>query len=162
LTTSAVTPLPDGSNLSAITMDLSGTTQLKSDFKVSNPNMNGSAPSELSGYQISDDGTVSALFEDGSTIPLSRVALANVASPDSLKPLAGNVFSPTLESGALDFSAPQEDGFGTLLSGALEGSNVDIGEELTEMIASQRSYTANSKVFQTGADLLDVLVNLKR
>lgn len=156
------TGLPDGSNLSATTIDLTGTSQLKSDFKVSNPNMNGSAPSAISGYQISDDGTVSALFEDGTTVSLSRVALANVASPDALTPLAGNVYSPNLESGAFDFSAPQEDGFGTLLTNALEGSNVDIGEELTEMIASQRSYTANSKVFQTGADLLDVLVNLKR
>jgi len=156
------TSLPDGSELSATTIDLTGTSQLKSDFKVSNPNMNGNAPSAVSGYQISDDGTVAALFEDGTTVPLSRVALANVASPDSLTPLAGNVYSPNLESGAFDFSAPQEDGFGTLLSNALEGSNVDIGEELTEMIASQRSYTANSKVFQTGSELLDVLVNLKR
>ncbi|RUU23587.1 MAG: flagellar hook protein FlgE, partial [Mesorhizobium sp.] len=43
-----------------------------------------------------------------------------------------------------------------------ENSNVDIAEELTNMIAAQRSYTANSKVFQTGSDLMDVLVNLKR
>jgi len=164
-TPATITLAPDsvgGADLSAITLDLTGTSQLKSDFKVSNPNMNGSAPSAISGYQISDDGTVSALFEDGTTVPLSRVALANVASPDSLTPLAGNVYSPNLDSGAFDFSAPQEDGFGTLLTNALEGSNVDIGEELTEMIASQRSYTANSKVFQTGSDLLDVLVNLKR
>ena len=49
-----------------------------------------------------------------------------------------------------------------IISGALENSNVDIAEELTNMIAAQRSYTANSKVFQTGSDLMDVLVNLKR
>ena len=48
------------------------------------------------------------------------------------------------------------------MSGALEGSNVDIAEELTDMIEAQRNYTANSKVFQTGSDLLDILVNLKR
>ena len=53
-------------------------------------------------------------------------------------------------------------GYGDILSGALEDSNVDIAEELTTMIESQRSYTANSKVFQTGSELLDVLVNLKR
>ena len=49
-----------------------------------------------------------------------------------------------------------------IISGALENSHVDIAEELTDMIAAQRSYTANSKVFQTGSDLMDVLVNLKR
>jgi len=48
------------------------------------------------------------------------------------------------------------------VSGALEGSNVDIAEELTNMIESQRNYTANSKSFQTGSELLDILVNLKR
>lgn len=52
--------------------------------------------------------------------------------------------------------------YGTILSGALEDSNVDIAEELTSMIESQRNYTANSKVFQTGSELLEVLVNLKR
>ena len=51
---------------------------------------------------------------------------------------------------------------GSVVSGALESSNVDIAEELTNMIAAQRSYTANSKVFQTGSELMDVLVNLKR
>ena len=51
---------------------------------------------------------------------------------------------------------------GTILSGALEDSNVDVAEELTAMIESQRNYTANSKVFQTGSELMEVLVNLKR
>ena len=48
------------------------------------------------------------------------------------------------------------------MSGALENSNVDIAQELTSMIEAQRSYTANSKVFQTGSELMDILVNLKR
>ena len=50
----------------------------------------------------------------------------------------------------------------TIVSGALESSNVDIAEELTTMIESQRTYTANSKTFQTGSELMDVLINLKR
>jgi flagellar hook protein FlgE len=53
-------------------------------------------------------------------------------------------------------------GLGTIASGALESSNVDLADELTSMIESQRGFTANSKSFQTGADLLDVVVNLKR
>ena len=51
---------------------------------------------------------------------------------------------------------------GSIVSGAVENSNVDIAKELTAMIESQRNYTANSKMFQTGSDLMDVLVNLKR
>jgi flagellar hook protein FlgE len=57
---------------------------------------------------------------------------------------------------------PGNSGLGTIISGALEDSNVDIAEELTSMIESQRNYTANSKVFQTGSELMEVLVNLKR
>ena len=53
-------------------------------------------------------------------------------------------------------------GYGSIISGALEDSNVDIAEELTSMIESQRNYTANSKVFQTGSELMETLVNLKR
>mgnify|MGYP001092771939 FL=1 len=53
-------------------------------------------------------------------------------------------------------------GLGTVQSGALEDSNVDLADELTDMISAQRGFTANSKSFQTGADLLDVVVNLKR
>ncbi len=51
---------------------------------------------------------------------------------------------------------------GKVMSGTLEESNADIAQELTDMIEAQRSYTANSKVFQTGSELMDVLVNLKR
>ena len=56
----------------------------------------------------------------------------------------------------------QEGGRGNIVSGSLEQSTVDLATELTDMIDAQRGYTANSKVFQTGAELMDVLVNLKR
>ena len=90
------------------------------------------------------------------------MALANVESPDNLVPQSGNVYSQGVDSGVIVTGFAGSGDFGSIQSGALEGSNVDIANELTAMIESQRSYTANSKVFQTGADLLDVLVNLKR
>ncbi|TGV74245.1 flagellar hook protein FlgE, partial [Mesorhizobium sp. M00.F.Ca.ET.158.01.1.1] len=74
----------------------------------------------------------------------------------------GNVYAQGTESGAVRVGFANEGKAGWIISGALENSNVDIAEELTDMIAAQRSYTANSKVFQTGSDLMDVLVNLKR
>jgi len=85
-----------------------------------------------------------------------------VASPDLLTPLNGNVYSANGESGVTVTGFPQTNGFGIINDGSLEGSNVDLAEELTTMVEAQRSYTANSKVFQTGSDILDVLVNLKR
>ena len=103
-----------------------------------------------------------AQYENGSFRALYRIPLATVQSPDQLKVLPGNVFTQSADSGAVQIGFANEGGLGTVVSGALENSNVDIAEELTNMIESQRSYTANSKVFQTGADLMDILVNLKR
>ena len=85
-----------------------------------------------------------------------------VNSPDQLRSLTGNVFVESDMSGEVRLGFPDEGSSGSVVSGAVETSNVDIAEELTEMIQSQRNYTANSKVFQTGSDLMDVLLNLKR
>ena len=88
--------------------------------------------------------------------------LADVESPDNLTPEAGNVYSTNLNSGTAHAANAGSGGLGTIQSGALEDSNVDLADELTSMIEAQRGFTANSKSFQTGADLLDVVVNLKR
>ena len=67
-----------------------------------------------------------------------------------------------MDSGDPSIGFAGSSSFGVIKSGSLEQSNADMGSELTAMIEAQRGYTANSKVFQTGSDLLDVLVNLKR
>lgn len=151
--------VPGGASL---TLDLSEMSQLNYPFTVDDADVNGNAPSAVTDVEISADGTVFAKYENGDLKPLYQVALANVPSPDNLIPLPGNVYQQGIDSGVITTGFAGSGGFGNLISGALEGSNVDLAGELTDMIASQRSYTANSKVFQTGSDLLDVLVNLKR
>ena len=94
--------------------------------------------------------------------PLFSIPIATVASPDKLTVVSGNVFAQSADSGKIVYGLANEGKNGKIVAGALENANVDIAEELTAMIESQRNYTANSKVFQTGADLMDVLVNLKR
>ncbi|CAK06222.1 flagellar hook protein FlgE [Rhizobium johnstonii] len=144
-----------------IDMDLTGFTQLGADF-AGTGTPNGQAASPVKDVTVDGDGIVYAKYEDGSTKPLYRIPLANVASPDKLTLMSGNVYSANGQSGVTVTGFPQTNGLGTIKAGALEGSNVDLAGELTEMIESQRSYTANSKVFQTGSDIMDVLVNLKR
>ncbi|RUU20759.1 flagellar hook protein FlgE [Mesorhizobium sp. M7A.T.Ca.TU.009.01.3.2] len=151
--------VPNGATLN---LDLSALTQLGAGFTVSDAQVNGNAPSTIDKVQISKDGTIYAQYKDGSTKPLYKIPLADVQSPDQLTALPGNVYSQGTESGAVRVGFANEGKLGSIISGALENSNVDIAEELTNMIAAQRSYTANSKVFQTGSDLMDVLVNLKR
>ncbi|MDQ0559706.1 flagellar hook protein FlgE [Rhizobium mesoamericanum] len=145
----------------SIAMDLSGFTQLASDF-AGKGTPDGQAASPVKDVTISKDGTVYAKYSDGTSKPIYRIPLATVASPDNMTLMSGNVYSANGQSGVTVTGFPQTNGFGTIQSGALESSNVDLAGELTEMIESQRSYTANSKVFQTGSDIMDVLVNLKR
>lgn len=156
--TSLSLTIPGGS---AFTLDLSVMTQVATDFEFK-ANVNGNAPSSIESVEVDTDGTMYALYGDGTRIATYRIPLATVASPDNLLPEVGNVYSVSMNSGNVQIDFAGSSGLGTVKSEALEQSNVDLASELTSMIESQRGYTANSKVFQTGADLLDVLVNLKR
>ena len=149
-------------NGAPMTLDLSTLTQLGTGYTPGDAHVNGNAPSTIEKIEISKDGTIYALNKDGSSKALYKIPLADVTSPDQLAALAGNVYAQSSESGAVRIGFANEGKLGAIISGALENSDVDIAEELTSMIAAQRSYTANSKVFQTGSDLMDVLVNLKR
>ena len=150
--------IPGGS---PFTMDFSAMTQVATDFQFK-PTLDGNAPSTIEKVEVDTDGTMYALYTDGTRIATYNIPLATVPSPDNLVPEVGNVFSVGIDSGNVQLDFAGRSGLGTVKSSALEDSNVDLANELTSMIESQRGYTANSKVFQTGADLLDVLVNLKR
>lgn len=145
-----------------IDIDLSKMTQLDTSYTVIDAKVDGAAPSGIEGVQIANDGTVYAKYQNGAMKAIYRIPIADVPSPDLMQVLPGNVFVPTAGSGTVQMGFANESGRGSVVAGALENSNVDIAQELTDMIESQRSYTANSKVFQTGADLMDILVNLKR
>ena len=112
--------------------------------------------------EVATDGTLYAVYNDGTRVATYKIPLATVPSPDNLVPEVGNVYSVGIDSGNVQVDFAGKSGLGVVKSEALEASNVDLADELTSMIESQRGFTANSKTFQTGADLLDVLVNLKR
>lgn len=152
-------PVPGGSN---IDLDLSRVSQLAGDFKVIEVNADGNAPSDVTAVEIGSDGTLYSIYENGARRAGYRIPLATVVSVDQLTPVSGNVFQLSNESGDLRVGFADGGGLGKIVSGALENSTVDLANELTDMIEAQRNYTANSRVFQTGSELLDVLVNLKR
>lgn len=152
-------PVPGGATFS---LDIGGLSQLATGYVVISATADGNPPSGAELVEISPDGLVYASYESGARIAVFRIPLAHVTSPDMLSPLAGNVYATSSQSGDVEIGFAREAGLGSILSGALEQSTVDLASELTSMIDAQRSYTANSKVFQTGSELMDVLVNLKR
>ena len=144
------------------TIDFSQISQVATGETALELAVDGNAPSAVESVDIANDGTVYAVFENGARRATYRIPLATVPSVDQLTPQSGNVYSVNNMSGDVIVGFPESGSFGSIRSGALEQSNVDLATELTAMIESQRSYTANSKVFQTGSEILDVLVNLKR
>ena len=148
-------------NGQAFTLDLAALSANAAEYSPSYDG-NGNAPSQVAGYDISSDGILSAIYENGSRVETYRIPLAKVPAPDKMMVTAGNTFLTTRDSGEFQLGFAGEGGRGTTEGGSLEQSNADLANELTTMIEAQRNYTANSKVFQTSAELMDVLVNLSR
>jgi len=150
--------VPNGQTMS---LDLSGMTQLAAAFNVTSATANGNAPSSVTGVSVATDGTLTFNYADGTSAAAYDIPLANVASPDNLTSVNGDAFLPNATSGPVYLGTAGGAGFGSIESSSLESSTVDLATELTEMIQAQSAYEANSKVFQTGADILDVLNGLK-
>ncbi len=88
---------------------------------------------------------------------LGQIQLANFLNPAGLDPRGGNVFAETSASGTATAGAPNSNGLGAVQQGFLEGSNVNVVEELVTMIATQRAYELNSKAIQTSDQMLQRL-----
>jgi flagellar hook protein FlgE len=161
-TLSAGSPLsftvPGGQTMS---LDLSKLTQLSASFNVSAATANGNAPANLQGVSIASNGALSFDYSNGASIPAYDIPLANVASPDNMTSVNGNAYSANSQSGPVFLGNAGSGSFGAVQSSSLESSTVDLATELTDMIQAQSAYEANSKVFQTGANILDVLNGLK-
>jgi flagellar basal-body rod protein FlgG len=115
-------------------------------------------PANVLAVTIAADGTVNAAVA-GQTAPqaLGQLQLATFINPAGLDPRGGNLYGETAASGTPGSGAPGTAGFGTLQQGFVEGSNVNVVEELVAMIATQRAYELNSKAIQTSDQMLQKL-----
>jgi flagellar hook protein FlgE len=157
--TTITIPVPGSGNL---VLDLAQSSQLATDYTVIDAKVNGNAPSAVDRIEVDGEGTLFAIFENGSRVATFHIPLADVPSADNLTPETGDVYTTSATSGDMLIGFPGQGGFGILSSSSLEQSTVDLATELVKMIESEKHFSVNSKVFQTGADLLDVIVNLKR
>jgi flagellar hook protein FlgE len=145
----------------AVNVDVTGMTQVAgTGLSTTENSMNGNAPASYSSISIGTDGTVSEIYSDGTTQAIARIPLGTVASVDSLTPHAGQTYSANPSSGDIVIGTAGENGFGTVNSNELESSTVDLATELTNMVVAQNSYSANSKAFQTGSDMVTTLINM--
>lgn len=144
----------------ALSLNLGSMTQLASAFGVTSSTINGNAPGTMSGIAISQSGVLSFQYSNGASSDAYIIPLANVASADNLTSVLGDAFQTNYASGTMQINNSLSGGLGSINSSSLENSTVDLQAELTNMVQAQSSYEANSKVFQTGANLFDTLNHL--
>ncbi len=159
-------PLPiTGANPLSVTLDFdstSPTTQYGSKFGVNYLTQNGFTTGRLSGLDISETGVVLARFTNGQSRTLGQVALANFANEQGLRQLGDTSWTESFDSGAALVGQPGTASLGLLQSGALEGSNVDLTEQLVNMITAQRNFQANAQVITTADTVTQTIINIRR
>jgi flagellar hook protein FlgE len=148
LTFAGFTP-PDGAQAMSMNFNFGQTTQYGGSFGVTSITQNGYATGQLSTVAIDGTGVVSAVYTNGRSTQLGQLAMANFPNAQGLKQLGNTNWASTFSSGTAVQGTAGSAGFGTIQSGALESSNVDLTTELVNMITAQRSFDANAQVITT-------------
>jgi len=156
--------LPDGSiaytRAGAFKLDSEGSLVTSDGYPIL-PDI--SVPSDAQTINISPNGVVSVI-QAGNSAPtqVGTIELARFTNPSGLDSKGKNIFQITAASGEAVTGSPGQEGLGSILQGSLEGSNVNIAEEMVNMIVAQRAYELNSKAIQTADDMMGMANNLKR
>jgi len=172
------TGTPTGTNLgnfSDINIDFSGTSQENNGGVATLGGNSGTLASkgalgcgrkvgDMTGVSISQNGEIYASYDNGMSKLLGQIAVATFANASGLEKQGDNLYSATQNSGDFDGIGQDitADGTGSITTGALEMSNVDLSSEFTEMITTQRGFQANSRIITVSDTLLEELTNLKR
>ena len=141
---------------------LNSVTQYASETTTKAVYQDGYTMGVLNDYNVDKDGTISGTFSNGQVQPLYRVALATFPNQQGLEKVGDSAFAPTINSGDANIDAADSGGKGSIKGATLEMSNVDLTEEFTRLIISQRGFQANTRVVTTSDQILEEVVNLKR
>jgi flagellar hook protein FlgE len=152
---------PDGATSTTPKIDLSQMTQFSGTSQPAGQT-DGFTSGTLVTFAVGDAGTLSGVYSNGQTQVLGQIALANFLNSAGLLRAGQNNFAATSASGAANIGTAGTGGRGTVTTGALEMSNVDLATQFTGMITAERGFQANSRVITTSDEMLQELVNLKR
>jgi flagellar hook protein FlgE len=144
-----------------LTYDVGTSTQYGNAFSVSAINQDGYTTGRLIGVETNAEGVVQARFTNGRSVPLGQIAIAQFASVDGLQTLGDTSWGETFASGPALLSSAGNGGMGSIQAGALEGSNVDVTQQLVNMITAQRNFQANAKMISTSDNLSQTIINIR-
>ena len=152
--TAATSPLQFNLDFS----QLSGLSSSSSSISVSS--QDGSAPGTLSSYQVGTDGTISGVFSNGVTRNLGQIELARFSNNAGLEQQGDSLYSQGVNSGLPQIEDPGQQGAGTVVAGAVEQSNTDMGSSLIDLILASTMYSGNSRVITTSQQCMTTLLQL--
>lgn len=155
------TTLGTGASNLIFDLDLSSFTQRRSSSAVLEITQDGSPPGEIASISVSASGIVQGRYTNGETRDLGQVILATFRNPNGLISLGDNLWAQSIESGQSAIAGPGQGLNGTIGSGRVEESNVDMSQELVNMIIQQRNYQANAQSIKTQDQILQTLINLR-
>lgn len=139
-----------------------GITQVAGENSIKLESQDGLASGSLSDFVVDDKGMIVALYSNGTRVEKAQVGLALFANPAGLERKGGTLWVESNNSGQANIGRPGQGGRGSIAPSSLEMSNVDIAEEFTNMITTQRGFQANSRIITTSDEVLLELVNMKR
>ncbi|HCM90943.1 MAG TPA: flagellar hook protein [Lachnospiraceae bacterium] len=144
--------------------DNNGTSTIYGTSGDYNGNYAGRKVGDMSGVAVQQDGKIYATYDNGTTKLLGQIAVASFSNPSGLEKIGENLYQSTMNSGQFDGIGKDvtADGAGAFKSGVLEMSNVDLSQEFTEMITTQRGFQANSRIITVSDTMIEELTNLKR
>ena len=149
-------------NLGEVGSYTNAMTQFGERFSTRAYSQNGYAMGYLENFNIDQSGIITGIYSNGTKRMIGQVALASFTNPGGLEKAGENTYAQTNNSGEALISESGVAGKGKVVSGALEMSNVDLAEQFTDMIITQRGFQANSKTIQTSDQMLQELLTLKR
>ena len=144
-----------------IDINFSASTQFAQPFSVLSIEQDGFTSGRLDGLEIDASGTVRANYTNGQNNPLGKIVLANFNNQNGLKQIGNATYVATAVSGNAQVGEAGAEGFGTVLSGSLERSNVDITEELVNLITAQRNFQASAKAIETTTTLTQTIIQIR-
>ena len=145
----------------ALDIDFGQSTQFAQPFSVLNVEQDGFTSGRLDGLEIDASGTIRANYTNGQNNPLGKIVLANFNNQNGLKQIGNATYVETAVSGEAQVGEAGSEGYGNILSGSLERSNVDITEELVNLITAQRNFQASAKAIETTTTLTQTIINIR-
>jgi flagellar hook protein FlgE len=141
---------------------LNGLTSFSNAYALSFSDQNGIAYGFRTGVQFTSTGLIEVTFSNGQSVPVYKIPLATFANEDALEPKTGNIYTASAESGTAVLNYPSVGGTGSISPSTLESSTTDIATEFTNMIVTQRSYSANARTITTADEMLQQLLAIKQ